>query len=626
MVWLLTASSLLAQHPLVLTEDPAAYPLHPRLEVLEDTARAWTIEEVTRPPLQARFAPSQRPVPTFGYSTSAYWLRFTIEADAVLATERWLLEVANKSLDRVSLYLPDTAGGFHAYHTGEAFPFDDRAIPHRNFVFPLSELRAGTQTVYLRVASQGSSLVPLHLWSADAFAQKDRTAHFFLGVFFGGLFIIALYNFFLFVVALRDYTYLLYVLYIVGYIVYQLSVERISFKYVWPESVWWQMRANGTIALCCAVLGLQFSRNFLQTDRVLPRLDRGLVGLMMACGPLIGLNVLSGGNTFVNVLVAVFFIAAATALIIAGGVCLLRGSVMARYYLIAWGMLLGGVLVTMLIYLGVIPYQFWTMRSVQVGSVLEVTLLSLGLGYRYNALQKARERMRLRIASDLHDDIGSGLTQISLYSELAQRHPGAAAAEWNEKMGTLARRLVERMQDIVWAIKPEQETWEGLELRMKDFATGLLAPKAIAFDMQGEVVDEHSALAPNVRQNVLLMFKEVVHNAARHADCTEVAVRWRLTRETLWLQIRDDGCGFDPAAVREGGHGLKSLQRRADEIGARLQVETMPGQGTTIAIAVPLQATWMFGRRVDEQAVLFPRDPMPPSPPRNETIKNPLNG
>jgi len=305
-------------------------------------------------------------------------------------------------------------------------------------------------------------------------------------------------------------------------------------------------------------------------------------------------------------------------------VCLLRGSIMARYYLIAWGVLLGGTLITMLVYLGVVPYDFWIMRSVQVGAVLEVTLLSLGLGHRYNVLQRERERMRLRIASDLHDDIGSGLTQISLYSELAGRHPGVQATEWNKKIGALARRLTERMQDIVWAIKPEQEAWEGLELRMKDYATGLLAPKGIAFEMQGEVVEEErDALAPNVRQNVLLMVKEIVHNAARHADCTKVFVRWRLTRETLWLHVGDDGCGFDPAAVREGGHGLKNLQRRADEVGAQLHVDTTPGEGTRVDIEVPLQTTWVLGRRVDEQAVPFRSEPTMYSALNGKNAKTP---
>jgi signal transduction histidine kinase len=619
----MAAFPLFAQQPLVLADDPAAYPLHPRLDILEDTSTSWTIQDVTSPPLRGQFVPSSRPVPTFGYSTSAYWMRFTLQADATADAERWVLEVANKSLDRVSLYVPDTAGHFRAYHTGEALPFTERVVPHRNFVFPLSELPSEPQTVYLRVASQGSSLFPLHLWSADAFAQKDRTAHFLLGLFFGGLLIIAVYNFFLFVVALRDSTYLLYVLYIVSYIAYQLSVERISFKYLWPENVWWQARANGTIAFCCAILGIQFSRSFLQTHRVLPYLDRVLLGLMIVCGPLMVLNVLFGGNTVLNVLVAVFFIAAAMTLIVAGGVCLLRGSIMARYYLIAWGVLLGGTLITMLVYLGVVPYDFWVMRSVQVGAVFEVTLLSLGLGYRYNVLQQERERMRLRIASDLHDDIGSGLTQISLYSELVGRHPDARGAEWNEKIGTLARRLTERMQDIVWAIKPEQEAWEGMELRMKDYAAGLLAPKGIAFEMQGKVVEERDALAPNVRQNVLLMFKEIVHNAARHADCTKVFVRWRLTREMLWMHVGDDGCGFDPAAVREGGHGLTSLQRRADEVGARLRIDTMPGEGTRIDMEVPLQTAWVLGRRVDEQAMPFVSNPPTYSTLNGEDVKTP---
>jgi signal transduction histidine kinase len=282
---------------------------------------------------------------------------------------------------------------------------------------------------------------------------------------------------------------------------------------------------------------------------------------------------------------------------------------MARYYLIAWGFLLAGTLITMLIYLGVIPYHFWTVRSVQVGAVMEVTLLSLGLGYRYNVLRKERERMRLRIASDLHDDIGSGLTQISLYSELALRTPGPKADGWMEQIGTQARSLVERIQDIVWAIQPEEETWEALELRMKDFATGLLGPKNIAFEMQGEAVDDHEELAPNVRQNVLLMFKEIVHNAVRHANCSKVHVRWKVTRDALWLRVCDDGCGFDPSTA-QSGHGLKSLRHRAAEIDAQLRIDTAPGEATRVEIEVPLRSAWAMDHRGERNGRLpwSPRD------------------
>jgi signal transduction histidine kinase/ligand-binding sensor domain-containing protein len=199
----------------------------------------------------------------------------------------------------------------------------------------------------------------------------------------------------------------------------------------------------------------------------------------------------------------------------------------------------------------------------------------------------AFERLRARIATDLHDDIGSGLTQISLYGELIRRESDPHVAAWADAMGAQARQLSESMRDLVWAIDPQRESWNALELRMKDWGAELLALTPVALDMSGTADDNIAPLAADIRRNVLLIFKETLHNAVRHAACSRVEVRWRLSAESLWLCIRDDGCGFDQHGVTRGD-GLRNIARRSREIGAEARIRSTPGSGTCIELELPL--------------------------------------
>jgi signal transduction histidine kinase len=196
--------------------------------------------------------------------------------------------------------------------------------------------------------------------------------------------------------------------------------------------------------------------------------------------------------------------------------------------------------------------------------------------------------MRLRIATDLHDEIGSGLTQISLYSELTHQGAEGDGARWARETGELARELTGRMQDIVWAVRPEASSWQSLELRMKDWAARLLAPLDIAFDMSGEVEHGAETFDIDVRKNALMMFKEIIHNAVKHAGCSRVEVQYRASRDVLWLNLCDDGCGFDPETVRRS-NGLANLRHRADELHAELRIDTRPGGPTCYQIVIPLR-------------------------------------
>ncbi len=251
---------------------------------------------------------------------------------------------------------------------------------------------------------------------------------------------------------------------------------------------------------------------------------------------------------------------------------------------------------------------FW--RSAWFAALVALALGGAAFGvHRVRAgRRRAVEALRFRIATDLHDEVGSGLTQVSLYSELIRRtaegtaggngraeDADARVVAWAARVGDQASTLSGAMRDVIWAIRPDENAWESLELRMKDAAVALLAPHDIEVDMAGEV-EGAPPLSPEVRQNVLLFFKEAVHNAARHAAPTRVEVRWRLTRRALSLRIADDGRGFNPAAARRGT-GLLSLRRRADALGGTFALTTTPGVGTALQLDIPLERRWPWQRK-----------------------------
>jgi signal transduction histidine kinase len=203
----------------------------------------------------------------------------------------------------------------------------------------------------------------------------------------------------------------------------------------------------------------------------------------------------------------------------------------------------------------------------------------------------AVERVRTRIAADLHDDVGSGLSQISLLTGVARAHmargASAAAVPLDQIAGTAAE-LVDSMSDIVWATNPGKDHLGDLLHRMRRFAGDVCAARGIAFSFHADGFDEARTLDPDIRRHVYLLFKESVNNAVRHSGCTRLEATARVAQHRLHLRVKDDGKGFDPAAGADG-HGLTTMSRRAAEMGGRLDIASRPGEGTTVTAEVPLR-------------------------------------
>ncbi len=216
----------------------------------------------------------------------------------------------------------------------------------------------------------------------------------------------------------------------------------------------------------------------------------------------------------------------------------------------------------------------------------------MGLAYalhRYQLQQAiAVERIRLRIAADLHDDIGASLSQVSILGELARRSldsGNSATAEFLERMAEASREAVSAMSDIVWSIHPNQDKVGDLAQRMRRYAADLLESRGIEFDLVTPSAGALATLRLETRRDVMLIFKEAIHNAARHSGCTHVRAELLLQQAHLHISVEDNGRGG--ATPSMDGRGLRSMEARAQRLGGRFQIRSRAPSGTIVSVALP---------------------------------------
>jgi signal transduction histidine kinase len=199
------------------------------------------------------------------------------------------------------------------------------------------------------------------------------------------------------------------------------------------------------------------------------------------------------------------------------------------------------------------------------------------------------ERVRTRIASDLHDDIGANLARISILSEVAHRQLQEENPSVEVPLSSIAeisRESAASMGDIVWAINPKRDHLIDLVQRMRNLANEVFAGRRIEHEFIAPDDDADLRVGADLRRDVLLIFKEALNNVARHSNCSTAYVELRV--ETKWLELRiaDDGIGLD-ADARLEGNGLASMKRRARGLGGQLKVTSARGKGTELTLRVP---------------------------------------
>lgn len=248
----------------------------------------------------------------------------------------------------------------------------------------------------------------------------------------------------------------------------------------------------------------------------------------------------------------------------------------------------------------VVP-PYWKRPWFFFACVVAVALATYALyRYRINELLK-RQAIRNRIAQDLHDNVGSTLSSISVYSQVAKiYHRQQKEGELQttlERISATSSEMIAELNDTVWAINPRNDNMQVMLQRMESFAKPLLAAQDIRFHLNHDPSLTHLNLDMEKRKNFYLVFKETVHNAIKYAGCKNLWVTVKQSGRFVNMKIEDDGKGFDLAKTSEGykssdvfggGNGLKNMQLRAGEMKGNLTIRSKAGKGTTVMLRFPV--------------------------------------
>ncbi|MDZ4724872.1 MAG: 7TM diverse intracellular signaling domain-containing protein [Leptospira sp.] len=374
------------------------FPLKPEMErkgliryitLLEDPESKFTSTEIIAGKLDQKF---KRPdSENLGFSSSQFWVRIPVENKTNIALP-WLIEFDFPLLDEIEIYGKNIPENLITI-SGDSRDFSDRNLNYRNVVFPLIEKPNSASVYYLRLKSESTIPLTLIAWSTQAFVSKMNKEQIIFGLFYGIMLVMVLYNISIYVFT-REISYILYVLFITNISFFHLTNNGIAFQYIWPSFVWWANSCLPFFMVSSSFLGILFAIQFLSLRSLAPFFAK-LMQYWFYTLVSVSILTLILPYRFATLIAIGFAIISAFIMIAGGVIAFLKKGRSAKFYLIAWTFFLLGVLLYALKSLGILPDNNVTRWTIQIGTALEVVLLSLGLADRINSLSKSlRENLR----------------------------------------------------------------------------------------------------------------------------------------------------------------------------------------------------------------------------------------
>ena len=377
----------LAAASVVLTDASSGMPLNAHIELLEDDQGTLAIDDLAAPEQQSRFQPANGRA-SVGQSLNPWWIKVTLQRD-MRAPAHWVLEVGSVTQLDLQLYLPDGQGGWQLRQSGERVPFsENRDHPYRRMVFDLPTLGEQPTTFYLRAFDPAGNSFPLRIWQLDDLTQLATRENLALGVIYGVVFALLLYNLFI-LISLRDKAYFWYVLTTAFALLFIMSMTGHGAQYLWPNHPVPAWLDRITLPSLWGLFASRFTQTLLQT-RVYVRWAHHL--LNMACVIYLIAIVLT---LFDQRYLAAWAIAllSLTSIPAALGSAVIRwrqGFFPAQLYLYGYGLVLGSVAILLLRTTGVLQPAEWNAYVFPLAVAAESILFSFALAYRIQILKQER--------------------------------------------------------------------------------------------------------------------------------------------------------------------------------------------------------------------------------------------
>ncbi|MBF0276456.1 MAG: PAS domain S-box protein [SAR324 cluster bacterium] len=416
---LFSSQILFAADPVILNNNFISHSLGFKAEYLEDRAGLLILEEVRSSELSQKFVPSQQETLNFGFTDSAYWIRVKIKNPHIKKND-WILEIGYPLLDDIEVYLPQGGDNYSVKRVGDLIPFRNRPIPHRHFSFTIELQAEESQVLYFRVRTEGSLQFPLVLWNSNAFMEKTRSNQILFGIYYGILIIMVFYNILLFFV-IRDRVYIPYIASLICLILVQLHLNGFASEYLWISAAYFSNTGLLLSTFASIFFISLFSKEFLNTNSIVPGSSPVLITLMLVSG--FGVILSFTLNYSLAVQLATGLAGLSAILFVFIGIqCWRKGSQPAKIYVIAWGSIGLGAPIYILTSFGILPNNIVTNHSLQLGVLLEVVLFSLALAYRIDLFRKEKEQAQLDALNLQHETAVKLERQNVLLQEEICRH------------------------------------------------------------------------------------------------------------------------------------------------------------------------------------------------------------
>lgn len=451
LVFFSPASNLHAEEVVQLTRNMQKVPLGSSVQYLEDPTGDITMDAILAGSFDRDFIPSKSQSLNFGFTSSTYWFRVNLINQNPAVTD-WVLEVSYPMLDYVDVYVVYlnsdkemvTRGG------GDLVPFSKRELKQPYMLYKVPLAHRDIATLLIRVQTGSSMQVPLVLWTSHALLQGQHREALVMGAYFGILMAMLIFNLMIYL-AIRDINYFYYVCFLSTSLLFYASLRGYAFQYLWPETPGWGNISTPFSLAIFSMTIIQFSREFLQLRTNLPRFELVFRGLLVVFGGVVLASLfldysfaIQSGTLLTLVLTPLVFAA--------GVLCLRKGVLHARFFMLAWSVLLCFMFIYTLKTFGVLPQTFITENGMLIGAALEAILLSFALAHRMRVLREENDRIQKGITEMLERRVAERTCELDkALSNVAEANKKLTALSHTDGLTGLGNRIyLNEVMDSEW--------------------------------------------------------------------------------------------------------------------------------------------------------------------------------
>jgi len=565
---------------------------------------------------QGKFRLNTLPDLNLGIAKDNYWVHLSLTNNQD-HPQRLFINLENPRLNDVHIFLLQDDSITSKFTLGDTFPFNYRLIYYNQFAFPVNLQSSDSVEVFMFINHKGNTLqIPIRVSNENNLLSYIEENYMATGIVSGVLLITFFFGIF-FLINTRDPLFLYYSGYTLSAAFWVWSTEGFGFQFLYPNVPELATRIGpGMSVLALAfflVTCLQFCKPYDRRS-TLRSILFVMVSFLFVWGalpfmPFVPITQPGYMSTFltihffINLICIILLIIYLTKLT-------LKGNYIVLYYFVAVALNLVFSFIIVARHSGWLNIPMSSGLFMSIGFVVEIIIMTAGITKQFYTYKKEKEETLLayldqqksitnqvlqtqeaernRISKELHDDIGPKLTQITLISEMLKNQTSTESKSLKELnlIAENSRQLVTNMGEIIWSLNPQNKSLQNLLGYLREQLNVLLEYSGIDYHINFESITTDRELNHSQLRTILLVTKEIVHNAIKYSQAKKINIECGLREGGISFNIIDDGKGFD-LAKQTFGSGLRNIKGRIEEVGGSLTLETNPEMGTQFKYFLP---------------------------------------